>query len=411
MSESYPESREKIVARNQARAEAIHREGVRGTLRRWLLRGYAALMRPSDAYEPVPGSVLLIRPDHLGDVILTLPAIQALKRAAPALTFVALCGPWGAGVLGRCEALTRVLTVPFPAFTREPKASFFAPYRLLSDSARRLRALRFETAFMMRPDHRWGAALANLAGIPNRIGYDLPGVAPFLTHAAPFEPDHAARLNLRLVRHWLRTANPDAADRVALDARADFPVDAEDAAYIESYLEVGGIAPGTRLIALHPGAGTEVKRWAAEKWATVIGALADSAKNVPFVLVLTGTLKERPLAGEIAGRVRVPVVNAAGDTDIGQLAALFAHADLALGPDSGPLHLAAAVGTPTVRLFGPASVEEFGPWGDRQIAITSGWECAPCRVLDWSGDDIAYHPCVRDIDPNPVIAAARRLLG
>jgi ADP-heptose:LPS heptosyltransferase len=109
--------------------------------------------------------------------------------------------------------------------------------------------------------------------------------------------------------------------------------------------------------------------------------------------------------------VRVPVVNAAGDTDIGQLAALFAHADLALGPDSGPLHLAAAVGTPTVRLFGPASVEEFGPWGDRQIAITSGWECAPCRVLDWSGDDIAYHPCVRDIDPNPVIAAARRLLG
>jgi ADP-heptose:LPS heptosyltransferase len=99
-----------------------------------------------------------------------------------------------------------------------------------------------------------------------------------------------------------------------------------------------------------------------------------------------------------------------GDTRVGQLAALFARARVVLGPDSGPLHLAAAVGAPTVTLFGPADPAEFGPWGSRQkhFVLTSDIGCRPCRVLDWGDDDPAFHPCVRDINAAQVLDAARR---
>ena len=81
-----------------------------------------------------------------------------------------------------------------------------------------------------------------------------------------------------------------------------------------------------------------------------------------------------------------------------------------LGPDSGPLHLAAAVGTPTVALFGPADPVEFGTWGspEKHIMLWSSIGCRPCRVLDWGGDAPENHPCVREIPVGTVLDAARR---
>jgi ADP-heptose:LPS heptosyltransferase len=101
-----------------------------------------------------------------------------------------------------------------------------------------------------------------------------------------------------------------------------------------------------------------------------------------------------------------------GDASIGQLAALYKRCAAVLGPDSGPLHLAAAVGTATVTLFGPADPVEFGPWGpaERHLVLTSTIGCRPCRVIDWGTDDPANHPCIRDITVDRVLEAARRLV-
>jgi heptosyltransferase-2/heptosyltransferase-3 len=84
-----------------------------------------------------------------------------------------------------------------------------------------------------------------------------------------------------------------------------------------------------------------------------------------------------------------------------------------LGPDNGPLHLAAAVATPTVALFGPADPDEFRPWGpvERHAVLASSIACRPCRVLDWSGDDPANHPCMSDISVGAVLEAARRVVS
>jgi heptosyltransferase-2/heptosyltransferase-3 len=96
---------------------------------------------------------------------------------------------------------------------------------------------------------------------------------------------------------------------------------------------------------------------------------------------------------------------------VNQLAALFKRARVVMGPDSGPLHLAAAVGTPTVALFGPADPVEFAQWGApaKHIILTSDIGCRPCRVLDWNGDDPINHPCIRDITLARVLESARRV--
>jgi ADP-heptose:LPS heptosyltransferase len=102
----------------------------------------------------------------------------------------------------------------------------------------------------------------------------------------------------------------------------------------------------------------------------------------------------------------------AEDQPIGMLAALFERARLVLGVDSGPLHLATAVGTPTVRLYGPTSAAIFGPWGpsSAHVALTSELACAPCGRLDYRPDELAAHPCVRLIAPAAVISAAQTVL-
>jgi heptosyltransferase-2/heptosyltransferase-3 len=94
------------------------------------------------------------------------------------------------------------------------------------------------------------------------------------------------------------------------------------------------------------------------------------------------------------------------------LAAVYRRCALVVGPDSGPLHLAVAVGAPTVHLYGPVDRRTFGPWGSpqRHVVITSDWGCIPCNRLDWSERALGEHGCVRDITVEQVLPKAVRLL-
>ena len=133
-----------------------------------------------------PRSILLIRPDHLGDMLFLTPALHALRCALPSARITILAGPWSSEVIRDNPDLDAVETCAFPGFERRPKGSALAPYRLLQETARRLRAGAYDTAVVLRFDHWWGAWLAAAAGIPRRIGYDLPETRPFLTQALPY---------------------------------------------------------------------------------------------------------------------------------------------------------------------------------------------------------------------------------
>lgn len=391
-----------LARRNAALAAQRHTRTLREQARSLLLRLIAALPVPSAQSDG--RTILLVRPDHLGDVLLTGPAIEALSRAAPGARLVALVGPWSAGVISAFPQVDLTLTLPFPGFARRPGGISARPYWQAWRWAGQLRQLRAEAAIIFRPDHWWGAMLTCLAGVPRRVGFALPDVSPFLNEAIPFSGGHAVEHNLALVRPWTGTTPPGTAINVR------FPVEEPDRQYIRQKLGESGFPEGAPRVIIHPGSGTAVKQWDPAHWARVADHLA-GIWGAP--ILFTGSDRELRMIRQITDRMASPAILLAGETNVRQLAALYEGAQVVLGPDSGPLHLAVAVGTPTVHLYGPADPAEFGPWGEptRHAVLTSDIACRPCRILDWSGDDPANHPCVRDIPPEDVIAAALRVTG
>src|SRR5437016_7363108 len=143
--------------------------------------------------------ILLIRPDHLGDLIMTTPVFHALKQEAPNAHISVMVGPWSSEVIERHPDIDRVLICPFPGFQRAAQKAL-TPYILLFRTAKQLRREHFDVGINLRPDFWWGSALLYLAHVQRRIGYALEPGKPFLTHALPFQsPQHATISNLRLI--------------------------------------------------------------------------------------------------------------------------------------------------------------------------------------------------------------------
>lgn len=392
-------NREGLILRNRSMTAAFHATPFRHRVRRGILRSLA-LIPQLPAHQPAAQRILLIRPDHLGDVLLTTPAIHALRQALPNAELHALVGPWSARVLANYADIDVVLTLPFPGFSRHPNDSLRSPYQLALNTARHLRRLVYSSAIIFRPDHWWGAMVTHLANIPERIGYNLADTAPFLTTAIEHQHEHAVTQSLRLVEQWRDMPAPE-------QTHYSFPVERIAKSYVDGYLETWGIRPEQPIFCIHPGSGTWVKHWQEERWAVIADTLTD---QLDAQVVFTGSDHELPLVKRIVQHMHQPYCIIAGETNIGQLAALFGRARVVLGPDSGPLHLATAVGAPTVTLFGPADPAVFGPWGPRQkhLVVTTNIGCRPCRVLDWADDNPAYHPCMGDITVGQVLEAARR---
>jgi heptosyltransferase-2/heptosyltransferase-3 len=354
--------------------------------------------------ETSPRNILLIRPDHLGDLLFLTPGLHALREALPGARIALLVGPWSAEVVRGNPDADAVITCPFPGFERRPKTSAVAPYRLLADSARRLRQEAFDTAVALRFDHWWGAWLAAEAGIPARIGYDSPETRPFLTNAVAYPPDrHEVLQNV----HLLQTLAPDVPED---PGPTRYAVSEGDREWADSWLRQQGVSMAQPLVAIHPGAGVAVKQWSPERWAAVAGRLITECGAQ---ILLTGAAAERALVDEVKRSLGRPVLDATGRTSLGQLAALLARCRLVLGSDSGPLHLGVAIGAPTVHLYGPVDAAKFGPWGEagRHRVVRTDWPCAPCNRLDWDAGDLAAHGCIPAIGEDRVWRAASALLS
>ncbi|HYN88207.1 MAG TPA: hypothetical protein VER55_06740, partial [Ardenticatenaceae bacterium] len=163
---------------------------MRDRLRALALRGVAWTLRGRRAISAKPADrlrVLLIRPDHLGDVLFLTPALAALRRAQPAAHITALVGPWAEPVLRGNPDLDGIEILAFPWFDRKRARTLVAPYVSLVRAAASLKG-RFDIAIVLRFDHWWGGWLAAAAGIHRRIGYATPQLAPFLTEAVPYRP-------------------------------------------------------------------------------------------------------------------------------------------------------------------------------------------------------------------------------
>jgi ADP-heptose:LPS heptosyltransferase len=186
----------------------------------------------------------------------------------------------------------------------------------------------------------------------------------------------------------------------------------EERKWVNEKLEREGIEAHEAVVVIHPGTGGAVKLWRAEGWSHCADWLMEEnvLRTEEARIVLTGTPKERGLLEEIAqgmrGEKKAVMLS---DLSVGQLAALLGRAELVLGVDNGPLHLAVAQETLTLQLFGPTDVRIFGPWGKaaRHIVIASKQKCAscpfiPCGRLDFRDDELDEHPCVKVIGEQEV---------
>ena len=360
--------------------------------------------------------ILLLRPDHLGDVLLTTPALAALRAAVPHASLTILLGPWGAPALANSPHVDEIALLRFPGFTRDDARAHLQPYSLLVAAARRLRRERYDVAINLRPDFWWGAALVALAGIPLRIGFDLaPGRAALTDLLPVLQPDeHTVARSLRAVRYAARLLGADLArpeQATPSEAPLVFVPTFEDRRWADDWLAQSDIAPERSPILLHPGSGAEIKAWAPRRWAAV---LAQLARDFDVPVLVTGAPHERQMVEAILRLLPsgLTALGLTGDLPLGRFAAVIERARLALGVDSGPLHLATAVGTPTVRLYGPTSPAVYGPWGPpgEHVALASSLACAPCGRLDYTRAEVAAHPCVRLITPGAVVAAAHAVL-
>ena len=359
--------------------------------------------------------MLLIRPDHLGDLVLTTPVLDALKTHAPDAHITMMVGPWSSEVVARHPALDRVITCPFPGFRRTAQG-MFEPYVQLFRVAQQVRRGNYDIAINLRPDFWWGAALLYLAAIPRRIGYAIHPGTPFLTHAELFHaPEHATISSLRLVSVGLQALGRDALDEPFTPEHYPlvFIPTEEEQRWVSQRLQSAGINSDVPLVVIHAGTGAAVKLWRTEAWASTADTLSSTCS---VRIVLTGSVSELPMLEEIAqSMTATPLLIT--DATVGQLAAILKRASMVLGVDNGPLHLAVAQGTPTLQIFGPTDTHIFGPWGPAQqhIVLASTHRCPsclviPCGRLDFRPDELSAHPCVRLVSEQQVVAASMALL-
>lgn len=335
--------------------------------------------------------VLVFHTAFIGDIILSLPMVQQLKAAAAGaeITFVAI--PAVASVLKNHPSISRIVEYD----KRGRERGFASMLRL----ARALREGRFDAALVPHRSLR-SAAIVRRAGIPRRVGFDTSSGRMLLTDRVPYGNDsHEIDRNLALLRPLgiepsfaLPSLYPDDADRMA----------------VEALLRENAYVNPSGMVAVAPGSVWNTKRWPQNHFAELTQRLVEGGWGV----VLVGGAADSELCGWIQARVRSPkVLTAAGRLSLLQSAELIRRCRAVVSNDSAPMHIAVAMRTPVVALFG-ATVPAFGfaPRGEYDVVIErNGLPCRPCSIHGGNSCPIKTFECMVSIEPAKVAAVVERI--
>ncbi len=350
--------------------------------------------QPSIAYGAVTGfvaqsdrvHVMVTRTDRMGDMILTAPLFEAVKRHFPNARLSALASAANVQMAALLAGIDAIEVDPV-----EARDSDWAGTLTL---ARRLRQLRIDVILFANSRHRLAVA-AWLARIPIRIGHAGRGYSLLYTERVPRGPvEHETDTTLRLLEPLgIRVTAAPAPHCTATD---------EDRQGILALLNAHGLRADARIAVLHASNSGNALH-ASPRW---YAQLCDALTDAGYAVVLTGTAAERELIASIAA-VAGPLLDLSGRLTVGLLTALLQHSALCIGSSTGPTHLAAAVGTATVGLYAPlVKQQRWVPRGPRVTVLRPevGMICASCL-----GQRCPHFNCMDLIGPERIIAAAARL--
>lgn len=346
--------------------------------------------------------VLLLRLERIGDLIMVFDAIRDARACWPDAEIDLAVGSWNATLASLVPEINRIEMLDAPWLARDGGGT---PWPQLVRQARGWRRRQYDVVLNFEPDLR-SNFLAWLSGASRRVGYWTGGGGPFLTDASAYDATSHVSVNARrLVARVCESDTVDPRPSTAIWPRIVPPPDAVDRART---------VLGTNrrpLIGVHVSGGRQSKQWHVDRFAAAARQLA---RVHDATIVLTGAASDRPLI-DLARRALhdVPFVDASGALDLPTLAALLAELDLLVTSDTGPMHLAAAMGTPIVALFGPADPRRYGPLARDARVVRVDLPCSPCGRVRLPPERCRGHvpDCMDGISVEAVVRAAGELLA
>jgi lipopolysaccharide heptosyltransferase II len=337
-----------------------------------------------------PHRILVVKLDHLGDVLLATPVFSNLRRAYPHAQIHALVGSIGAYVLRNHPDVDKIIQYDARFFCRSGRPMGL---RDASQLFRRLRLKKYDLLIDLRGD--WltvnfalfkGALyrfdLASLQA-ENKLGYFT------------FTSSHEVDRNLDVLR---------AASIPTPHKTPTFRTTLADQRWTDGFLSNANVVKDRPLIAIHPGSPIKLKRWRAERFAAVADWLI-AHKDAQILFV--GEKSESSVIASVQKQMHRKAISVAGKTNLSQLAEILRRCDLFIGNDSGPMHLAAAIGTQTIGLYGPGNPARFGPVGVHSCTIRRMPNCPPCMGTSCK---FGGEGCMKEIEVDEVIHVADRHL-
>jgi heptosyltransferase-3 len=335
---------------------------------------------------------LVLKLRHHGDVLLSAPVLSVLKAHAPGMEVDALVYDDTAPMLEGHPALSQLHTVG-RAWRGVGVMQRFSLERSLFS---RLRERGYDLVVHLSEQPR-GAWLARWLGARYSVAPKMADRGRFwrrsFTHFYPLVPRrHMVEVNLDALRRIGVQPAPH-------ERKVTFVPGAQAEQAVDKLLD------GRPFVHLHPASRWRFKCWTADKNAELIDRLAADGQRV----VVTAAPDETRLVDEILGKAKATTLNLAGKLTLKQLGAVAGRARLFVGVDSMPMHLAAAMGVPTVALFGPSGESEWGPWNVAHRVVKSAHTCRPCGQDGCGGGKVSE--CLTLLPVDIVHAAARELLG
>ena len=379
---------------------------------------------------PLPQRILVRVPNWVGDAVMAQPALRELRRIFRDSHITIAARPWVAGLLEGESLADNLIAL------RDSRRVVNRAFRFIGD-ARRLRHERFDYVVLF-PNSFGSALAARIGGAKQIAGYATDGRRALLDIAVSFEPDYktlhqvryyltiasqietrltgASRVDFELCEPRLHVSEENkqqarvlieqtTAEQVTGDLPAAFAPELKDSPNVTAPTGHRPPAAGhLPIVAINPGAtNSTAKRWPAERFAEVADRLN---RESGYQTVIVGTEGDREVAETVADAMRTPAIVLAGKTSIAELKGVLSCAQLVVSNDTGAAHVSAALGVPTVVVFGPTEHIATRPLSTRAAVVRHDVECSPCMLRECPID----HRCMTGVQAEDVLRSALRLL-